>query len=118
LGDEEVFGIDHRHGRVAQIHGPCAIEELVLQSRPCQHDIEGHPRRAMDERHHAGPPHEVRIGDAHKESCRFHGAREFLGIIGCQCERHIDIGAQPRKAVRDDRLRPEDVPPAPLIEDR
>jgi hypothetical protein len=71
----------------------------------------------VDERHHASPAHEVRVGNSEGEAGPLHIARERLRGIRLEREGDVDVGAEARHAVEHDSLRPEQVPPAPPFED-
>ena len=51
---------DQRDGSAAEVHRPGTLKELVLQSRPCQHDVQRHAGSGVNERHHPSPTDELR----------------------------------------------------------
>ena len=117
LGDDEVSDIEDRHGRAADVGDSGAIEKLVFEAGPGQHHVERHAGGTMDEGHHPGAPHEIGIIHSECKTGGAHIAREAIGIVRDQRERHVDIRAEAWHAVRDDGLRAEQIPAPPAGED-
>ena len=110
-------GTDQRHGRAPEVHDPRPFEKFVLETRSGKHDIDGHGRSKMDERHDPCAAYEVEIIDPEDKTSRLHIGRETLRVLGGEPDGNVDVRAQSGHAVSDDRLGPEYVPATPAFKD-
>lgn len=87
LGDDQIAEVDERHHGAADVgrHGP--IEELVLESRAGQHNVERQQRRQVGERHDTRAPDKLRVVHSQCETGGLHLGREAFG--GIRRERHV-----------------------------
>jgi hypothetical protein len=71
----------------------------------------------MDKWQHASLTNEV-IARPQRKSCRIHLSNEGRWIVRGELHCHIDVGAQARNSIRDDRLGSKHVPPSPPRQNR